>query len=57
MRYAQLLRNLAQVALRSRLILHHRRAADHAQVSDLRQVAQNLILHAIGEKLVVGIAA
>jgi hypothetical protein len=57
MRDSELLSDLAQVALRSRLVLHYRRATDHPQVGDLRQIAQNLILHTIGEKLVVGIAA
>jgi hypothetical protein len=57
MRHAQLLSNLSQIALRSCLVLHHRSPADHAQVGNLGQMAQNLILHAIREERVFRIAA
>jgi hypothetical protein len=38
MGHAQLLPNLAQIARNAALVLHHRRAADHFQVRDLREV-------------------
>ena len=50
MRHAELLADLAQIARRAALVLHHGGAADHFQVGDLRQVGQDLVLHAIGEE-------
>ena len=48
--HAELLTDLAQIARARRFcMLHHARAADHFQVSDLRKVGQDLVLHAIGE--------
>src|SRR5712692_371015 len=46
---AELLTDLAQVALPASFILHDRSAADHFQVRDLCQVGQNFVLHAVGE--------
>ena len=48
---AELPRDLAQVASRGRgtLVLHHRSAADHFQISQPRETAENFILHAVGE--------
>ena len=50
MRDPELLRDLAQVARDSSLVLHHRSAADHFQVGDLGEVSQNFVLHAVGKK-------
>jgi hypothetical protein len=52
MRYSELLADLAQIARRAGLVLHHRGAADHFQVRDLREVGQDLVLHTIGEESV-----
>ncbi len=41
--------DLAQVAHRAAAILHDARAADHLEISDLRQVGQDFVLHAIGK--------
>ena len=57
MRHPELLADLAQVARGAALVLHHTGAADHFQVRHFRQRGQNLVLHAIGEKDVVRIAA
>ena len=57
MRHAELLTDLAQIARRAALVLHHRGAADHLQVRDLRQVGQDFVLHAIGEEGVLRVAA
>ncbi len=57
MRHAQLLPDLAQVARRVALVIHHRGAADHFQVGEFGQSGQDLILHAVGEEGVVFIAA
>ena len=57
MRDAELLADLAQIARRAGLVLHHARAADHFQIGDLREVGQNLVLHPIGEKDVLFVAA
>ena len=38
MRHAELLPDLAQIARRAAFVLHHRRAADHFQIRDLREV-------------------
>src|SRR6266481_4143783 len=56
MRDAELLRDLAQVALHAALILHHRGAADHFEIGQLGEVGQGFILHAVGKKCVVGVA-
>ena len=57
MRDAELLADLAQIARRAALVLHDARAADHFEIGDLREVGQNLVLHAIGEKGVLFVAA
>ena len=46
MRHAELLPDLAQIARRVALVIHHRGAADHFQVGYLARVGQDLILHA-----------
>ena len=46
----ELLRDFAQIARDSALVLHHGCAADHFQVGDLGEVSQNFVLHAIGEE-------
>ena len=56
-RDAQLLADLAQVATGRLAILHHARAANDLQVGDLSQIGQDFILHAIGEKSVLLVAA
>ena len=50
MRDPELLRDLAQVALRASFVLHHRSAANHFQVGDLGKISQNFVLHAVGKK-------
>ena len=52
MRNPELLADLAQIARRVALVLHDARAADHFQISDLREVGQDLVLHALGEEAV-----
>ena len=37
--------------------LHHARTADHFQISNFRQISQNLILYAIGEKGILFVIA
>jgi len=55
MRDAELLRDLAQVALHARSYIHHRGAADHLEIATLAS-RQDFILHAVGKKCVVGVA-
>ena len=50
MRHAELLPDFAQIARRPAFVLHDARAADHFKLRDLREVGQDLILHAIGEE-------
>ena len=57
MRDAEFVRNGAQVTFRSCLILHSRSATDDFQVRDPGQVGQYFILHAVGKKCVLRIAA
>src|SRR5215510_13912585 len=57
MSYAQLRCNLAQITCNPALILHHRGAADHLQVSNLRQVGKDFVLHPISEEGVLFITA
>src|SRR5437868_14489204 len=49
--------DLTKVTLTNDLVLHHRSTADYFQVRDPRQIRQNLVLHAVGEKRVLGVAA
>ena len=57
MRHAELLADLAQIARGAGLVLHDARAADHFQIRDLREVGQDLVLHAVGEEDVLFVAA
>ena len=57
MRDTKLLADLAQISRGSAFVLHHRSAADHFQIGDLRQVGENFVLHAIGEIGVVFVVA
>ena len=57
MRHPELLANLAQISRDSAFVLHDARAADYFQVGDPGQVAQDFVLHAIGEKGIIWIAA
>ena len=57
MRHPELLADLTQIARHSALVLHHGCAPDHFQIGDPGQVRQNFVLHAIGEKGVVRVAA
>ncbi len=57
MRHAEFVSDLAQVTFRSGLILHNRGAADDFQVRDPGQIGQNFILHAVGKKCIIRIAA
>jgi hypothetical protein len=41
--------DLAQIPFDPALIVHHRTAADHAQVRDLGQISENFVLDAIGK--------
>ncbi len=56
-RDAELLRDLAQIARCPGFVLHHAGAADHFEVRDLRQVGQDFVLHAVGEKRVLLVVA
>ena len=47
MRYPQLVSDLTQISFAA--IFHHAGPADDFQVGDLRQLGQNVVLHAIGE--------
>ena len=49
MRDAKLLGDLAQIACRRVLVLHHTRAADHFQIGDLGKIRQDFVLHSPGE--------
>ena len=49
MGYAELLGDLAHIALACVLVLHHACAANYFQVGDLARCSQNFILHAICE--------
>src|SRR5262245_44712549 len=57
MRDAQLLADLAHITCGSALILHYGSTTNHFQIRNLRQVGQNLVLHAVSEKSVIGVAA
>ena len=50
MRDAELLRDLAQIARALVAKLHDARAADHFQIGDLRQIGEDLVLHAVSEE-------
>src|SRR5262249_27196217 len=57
MRDAQLLADFAHITRGSALILHHGSATNDSQIRNLRQVGQNLVLHAVSKKSVIGVAA
>ena len=57
MRHPKLLADLAQIARHSALVLQYGCAPDHLQICDPGQVRQNFVLHAIGEKGVIRVAA
>src|SRR6266702_2756344 len=57
MRHAELLRDLAQVALHNILVLHHACATDYLEVGDFSEVRKDFILDTIGEKSVLLICA
>src|SRR5262245_49980431 len=57
MRDAQFLADLAHITCGSALILHHGSATNDFQICNLRQIGQNLVLHAVSEKSVIGVAA
>src|SRR5437016_3737383 len=50
MRHTELLTDHAYVARHPAFVWHHTRATDHFQIGYFREVSQDLILHAIGEK-------
>jgi hypothetical protein len=54
---AKLLPDLPQIARDSALILHNARTAYDFQVSDLRQVHEDFVLHPIGEVGILFVAA
>ena len=54
---AEFVCDLTEVTLTNDLVLHHRSPADYFQVRDARQIRQNLILHAVRKKSILGIAA
>ena len=56
-RDSQLLRDLAQIACNSALILQNGGSADDFQVCDLRQVREDFVLHPIGEGGILFVAA
>src|SRR5205085_8604106 len=57
MYHAELSSNFAEIAPRLALVLHHAGTADDLEVGDLGQIRQDFVLHSVGEKGVVWIAA
>ena len=55
--HPELLRYLAQIARGFVSKLHHARAADHFQIRHLRQVGENLVLHAVREEGVLDLSS
>src|SRR5438067_12937805 len=53
MRHTELLTDHAYVAQHPAFVWHHTRPADHFQIGHFREVTQDLVLHAIGEKSVL----
>ena len=47
---AKLLPDLAHVVRHPAFVWHYTGAADHFQIGNFREVTENLVLHAIGEK-------
>src|SRR5206468_10091398 len=56
-RYAQVGRDFAQVALRPGLVLHYRCTANHFQIGDSGKASENFILYAIGEVSILFLVA
>src|SRR5438105_11790360 len=57
MGHAKGLGNLAQIVFRARLVLHHRRTANHFQIRNFCQIRENFILHTISEERILLIRA
>src|SRR4051794_20342093 len=57
MGYAQLPADLAEIPRNIALVVHDRGAADHLQIRDPREMAQDLVLHAVREKGILLVAA
>src|SRR5205085_8839346 len=57
MYHAELSSNFAEIAPHLALVLHHAGTADDLEVGDLSQIRQDFVLHSVGEKGVVWIAA
>ena len=50
MRYTQIIADLADISFAA--VIHHACPADNFQIADLRQLGQNVVLYAIGERRV-----
>jgi hypothetical protein len=57
MGHAKLLSDFPQVSWIATFIQHHRNAADHFQIGDLREIGKDFVLNAVSEEGVLGIGA
>ena len=56
-RDTKLVADLVEIARGSALVLHHRGAVDHLQISEISQAGENFILYAVGKIDVIWIRA